>query len=148
MKVILLKQVQKVGLADQVVEVSEGYARNSLFPRKLAVPATAETLQALAKKKASVIAERAVRKTLLDKAIGELSGQRLSYPARANEQGNLFSKIDAKDIAAYLEKEHRIALDERCILLADGGIKKTGIYDIRVEDGDYRGSFSLEIVPR
>lgn len=145
MKVILLKGVPKVGKPEEVVEVNEGFARNALFPRKLAIPATEAALAALARKQSGRAADKAMHQSLLDKAIAEAQGKSLVYFAAANEQGNLFAKLDAKHIAQYLIDEHRLSIDPKCIIVPDGAIKKAGRYSLKIEDGGYSAAIELEV---
>lgn len=145
MKVILLKPVPKLGKPEDVVEVNEGFARNSLFPQKKAIPATESALGTLARTKNNRIAEKAVQQTLLDKAIKEIMGASVALSAPANDKGVLFSKITAKEISAYLLKEHRISIAADCLILPQEGIKHTGVYTIEVKDGSYTASFDFTI---
>lgn len=145
MKVILLKAVPKLGKAEDVVEVNEGFARNSLFPQKKAVQATDSALLDLARKKHNRTTEKAVQQTLLDKAIKEIEGAAIAYKAPANDKGVLFSKITAKDIAQFLLQTSRIAIDPKCIVVPGDAIKHLGKYTIDVEDGSYKTSFVFTV---
>jgi large subunit ribosomal protein L9 len=145
MKVILLKGIPKVGKPEEVVEVNEGFARNSLFPRKLAVPATEEALKKLQQKISGRVEDKAMRKKLLDNAIDDLKGRELVYYAPANDQGSLFSKITAENVAAFLMHEHRLDIDAGCIEVPAGGIKKIGDYDLRIQDGDHQSTLRVRI---
>ncbi|HVY35890.1 MAG TPA: 50S ribosomal protein L9 [Candidatus Paceibacterota bacterium] len=145
MKVILLKAVQKVGKPEDVVDVSDGYARNVLLRHNLAIPATPDALLKLRQKQSAREADKAARRELLDSAITTIAGQSIVYTVPANEQGNLFSKISAKDIATFLFKQHRIDIDATHILLPDEHIKKLGTYEITVADGEYRGTFTVVV---
>ena len=145
MKVILLKQVPKVGKKDDIVEVAQGYAQNALFPRKLAIPATATAIDALKRSQQNKIAEKAIRHQLLDTAIKSINDQEVVMTVKASKEGSLFSKLHQTDIATFLEKEHRIVIDPSCIILADGPIKKTGVYDVTITDDDYTGQIKLII---
>jgi len=144
MKVILLKSVPKLGKTDDVVDVGDGYARNALFPRKLAIPATPEALSALKRKKDSAVSQKAMRKELLDQAIAALANKHLVYKATANEQGHLFAKIDAKDIAAFFD-DHRFSIDPKCIELPNGPIKEVGEHMVLVKDGEYKATVLLTV---
>ena len=145
MKVILLKSVPKLGKPEDIVEVSEGFARNALFPQKKAIPATEATLQTLKRTKDNRITEKEVQKSLLDKAIKEVQGASVAYRVPANEKGVLFSKITAKDISAHLLKHHRVAIDPRCLLIPGEGIKQTGLYTIDVRDGTFTAQFQFSV---
>lgn len=146
MKVILLKSVPKVGKKDDVVEVNQGYAANALFPQKLAIPATAAAIANSKIRAQHKVTEREIQHNLLDRAIGELEGKALVYRVKANEKGNLFSKIDAIDISKELLKQYRIAVDAKLMSIENLPIKHTGIYIVTVADGTYRSSFSVDIV--
>jgi large subunit ribosomal protein L9 len=146
MKVILLKNVPKVGKKDDVVEVASGYAQHALFPKKLGIPATPAALEALARHKQNAVAEKQVRHHLLDKAIQELQGMHIAMPAKANEQGSLFSKIDTSDIVEYLSTAHRISIDLHLVHLPQGPIKSLGSYTIHVADEGFAADFVIDIV--
>jgi large subunit ribosomal protein L9 len=148
MKVILLKAVQKVGKKDDVVEVSEGYARNALLPTKKAIPATPDTLADLARRKAGVVAEKALRHELLDRAIKSLAGQAVTIPVRANEKGSMFSSITKHDVGKFLADTHRISIDESCIILPQPSIKELGEYVVTIKDEDYTTTFPLIITAK
>ncbi len=150
MKVILLKAIQKIGKQKtpperMKFEVNEGFARNSLFPRGLATPATPSAVAELSRKQSARAADKAVRRTLLDNAIEAAAGKSLVYHAPANDQGNLFSKIDAKAIAQFLLSEHRLDIDPACIHLEEGSIKKTGPHRITIKDGSYEATVDLTV---
>ncbi len=145
MKVILLKSIPKVGKSEDIVEVNEGYARNALFPRRLAIPATDAAIAGLTKKQTFRAADKAVRRTLLDSAISELNARALTYQVPANDKGTLFSKIDAGALADFLMKEHRLSIDPTCIQLTEGGIKTTGEYHILIKDGAYESFLTLQV---
>lgn len=145
MKVILLKAVPKLGKAEDVVEVSEGFARNSLFPQKKAIPATSSAVLELDRKKQNRTTEKAVQQTLLDKAIKEIEGAAIGYKAPANDKGVLFSKITAKDVAQFLLDTSRIAIDPKCIQIPGEAIKQLGKYTITVKDNSYEASFIFTV---
>ncbi len=148
MRVILLKAVPKVGKPEEVVEVSEGFARNALFPRKLAIPATSAALEALTRAISSRATDKVIRRTLLDKAIEAAAGKSLVYAVPANEQGNLFSKIHPSDIAKYLLDTHCLDIDPKCIHIEEGTIKRTGSHTIVIKDGTYETNVTLEVVKK
>lgn len=145
MKVILLKHVPKVGKKDEVVEVASGFAANSLFPRKLAIPATDSALANLKRSLQNKSAEKEIRNKLLDDAIKKIDGSGFIMLIKANKEGSLFSKIHVADIAKVLDQDHRVVIDPSCIIIPDGSIKKVGKYSITVKDDGYVGKFDLEI---
>jgi large subunit ribosomal protein L9 len=148
MKVILLKGVPKLGKPDDVVEVNDGYAQNALFPRKLAIPATASALANLKTKQDGRAAQKAEQRSLLDAAIKSINDQTIAYTAPANEKGSLFSKIDAADIAKFLKDEHRISIDPKCITIPEGHIKTVGTHTIAIQDGGYAATVTIEIAKK
>lgn len=145
MKVILLKTIPKIGKKDEIVEVNVGYANNSLLPQKLAIPATPAAVAAMKAKQQHKIAEKEIQHNLLDRAISELAGKSLVVKAKANDKGNLFSKIDGSDIALELLKQCRISIDPNKITI-EAPIKHTGSYAVKVSDGEYRSTFTVDIV--
>ena len=148
MKVILLKAVPKVGKPDDIVEVNEGYARNALFPKKIAIPATQSAIADLHRRQSAEAAEKAVKRTLLENALVTLAGKNITYTTHANEHGSLFSKIDAKSIAEYLLKEHRINVDPKCIVVPGGLIKKVGSHEIRLQERNFNRKFILNVTKK
>ncbi|MDB5255189.1 MAG: rplI [Candidatus Nomurabacteria bacterium] len=144
MKVILLKSVPKVGKTDDIVEVSEGYARNALFAKKLAVPATPAAIAEVQRKAQNKITEKKVQHDLLDRAIESLDGRTLIYKARANEKGSLFSKVTEQDISNALLEHHRISIDPT-LMKIDGPIKQTGTYTVSVKDAEYKSEFTVSV---
>ncbi len=144
MKVILLQQVAKVGKKGDVVDVSDGYAANALFPTKKAILATEKNLAALNRKVASDKAVKALEQGLLEAAIKALPDMTLTISMRANEKGHLFSKVDKEDIVSALVK-HRISISSRNIVLKEP-IKTLGSYEVGIEEGQYKGTVTVVVV--
>ena len=117
MKVILQQDIKKVGSKGDIVEVSEGYGRNFLLPKKLAVEATAANLET-AKQKANSAARKKQQAT--DEArllAAQLEKVSVKVAVRIGEGGKLFGSITGKDVADALAKEHGIDVDRRKISL-------------------------------
>ncbi len=144
MKVILLRSVPKVGKTNDIVEVSEGYARNALFAKKLAVPATPQAIAEVQRKAQNKITEKQVQHDLLERAIESLDGRTLIYKARANEKGSLFSKITETDISKAL-LEQRISIDPKLMTIKDGPVKQTGTYTVTIKDEEYKSEFTVSV---
>src|SRR5690242_7243074 len=128
MEVILLKDVDKVGLRGEVVQVARGYARNYLLPRRLAQEATAARVQELRK-----IEERRARheaKTFDDaqQLVEKLGSVELRFEVNAGETGTLFGSVTATDIADRLWDEHKVRVDRRKI--GTDSIKRIGRYQV------------------
>ena len=132
MKVVLLADVKGQGKKNDVVEVSDGYARNFLFPRKLAVEATAAILNNIkgqeAAKKHKIEVETAEAKALAAK----LDSMLIKITASSGADDRLYGSVTSKDIAEALEKNHGIVIDKRKIMLADP-IRAYGQYDVDVK---------------
>lgn len=132
MKVILNKDVRDLGQVGDVVNVADGYARNFLFPRKLAVEATPGNLEVIKRreKRAEQRAEMAVEeagelKTRLDEVSVTIVG-------KTGTGTRLYGSITAQDVADAIEQQHRIKLDKRNINITDP-IKSTGSYTVPVK---------------
>lgn len=146
MKVILLRSIDKVGKKDEVVTVSDGYAHNALFPKKYAIPATAQALEQLKRRQAGVVAEQALQHQLLEKAFREVENHPIEIKARASGNGSLFAKITAKEIAAGLLKSHRLSIDPKIVVLPEP-IKHTGTYQVPVVFDSFKGMLTVAVVP-
>lgn len=128
MKVILQQDVKKVGSKCDIVEVSEGYGRNFLLPKKLAVEATAANLET-AKQKANSAARKKQQAT--DEArllAAQLEKVSVKVAVRIGEGGKLFGSVTGKDVADALAKEHGIDVDRRKISLK-GEVTGVGEYE-------------------
>lgn len=132
MKVILTQDVKNQGKKDQIIEVSDGYARNFLFPKKLAIPADAKALNEVKNKEASrlhkIEVEKAEAKAIADKLTGIL----VKIVGKSGADGRLYGSITAKEIAESLEKNHGISIDKRKITIPEP-IKSFGKYELDVK---------------
>lgn len=132
MDVILLRDVDDLGLRGEVVSVARGYVRNYLKPRGLAVPAT-DALVAELKRRDEERARHEARSADQAQSIAEILGKTvLRYERPAGPQGVLFGSITTTDIADELWRVRRIRVDRRKIHLGEP-IKRVGRYDVRVE---------------
>lgn len=147
MKVILTKSVDTLGTKGDVVDVSDGYARNYLIPRSFAVKASDGALrQAEATRQARIDAEI---KDLEDaRALGEsLSGTRVVVAARAGDAGNLFGSIGPADIAEAIVKFTGVEIDKKIIAVHDP-IKEIGLHEVVLEPHtDVSVSVTLDVIP-
>ena len=131
MKVVLLSDVKGQGKKGQVVNVSDGYARNFLFPKNLAVEANAQNMTELKNReqaaKYKVDTETAEAKANAEK----LSGKTINLTAKAGQNGKIFGSVTAKEIAEKIEKEFGIKTDKRKISVDD--IKQFGTYEFEIK---------------
>ncbi|MFA6324792.1 MAG: 50S ribosomal protein L9 [Candidatus Paceibacterota bacterium] len=144
MKVIFLKDVQRVGKKNDIKEVNDGYAINFLFPNKLAEMATPQAVSALEKRQKEIIVEREIQEDLLMKNLEQIKGKVITIKGNANEKGSLFSAINKKQIKEELEKEHKIEIGEDFIVL-EKPIKEVGEFEIPIEIKNKKSSFQLRI---
>lgn len=115
MKVVLLKDVKGCGKAKQIVEVSEGYGRNFLLPRKLAQEATAETLNAMERAQSAAQHREDVKRAEAEVKARELKGKVVQITARGGENGKLYGSITGDMIAEALKEQHGVDVDKRKI---------------------------------
>ena len=104
MKVILLQNVKNIGKKHEVKNVSDGYAQNNLFPRKLAIPATSESIARLSREIGHAEYADEKMKKNIETALQSLSEKNITIHAKANPQGILYAKIHAHDISKELQK--------------------------------------------
>ena len=117
MKVILQEDVKKLGVKGDIVEVSDGYGRNFLLPKKLAVIANAENVN-IAKDRAKANARRKAQEADESKLLAsQLEKLKLSIPVKVGEGGKLFGSVGGSDIAKVLKSQHGIDIDKRKISL-------------------------------
>ena len=132
MKVLLLADVKGQGKKDQIVEVSDGYARNFLFPKKLAVAADNKVMSEAKSKEESkqfrLKEEKAAAKELAER-LGQLT---VKITASSGADGRLYGSITSKDIAEKLMQQHKIEIDKRKLVLNEN-IKAYGTYNIDVK---------------
>ena len=132
MKVILNADVKGKGKKGEIVNVSDGYARNFLFPKNLAKEATAQDLNA-----AKVAQDAAKHKKLVEKAEAlalaeKLSDKTVQVKAKCGEGNRLFGAVTAAEVAEALKESMGIEVDKKKIALS-GGIKELGTYDVAVK---------------
>ncbi len=146
MELILKKDVENVGFADDLVSVKNGYGRNYLIPQGLAVLATPSAKKVLAE----TLKQRAHKeKKMVDDAQKEadkLNGLEVKLTAKTGEGDKLFGSVSNADLAAALGKEG-IELDKKFITIAGGLIKRTGKYDAKIRfHRDVIADFSFDVV--
>ena len=131
MKVILLQDVKKLGKKGDVIEASDGYARNFLFPRKLAQEATASGLHVLNAKKEKARKEKLAELEAAQKLAAELKGKEVTINAKAGDGGRLFGAITNKDVAEAINNKYNLSVDKKKVVIDT--IKVAGGYDVEVK---------------
>lgn len=134
MKVILQQDVKGQGKKGQMVEVSDGYGRNFLLPRKLAVEATAENVNTMRMQDKAKQARLAEEKAQAQALAGRLKGVQVQIRARAGQGGKLFGSITSKEIAEELKRQFEIDVNKSKIVLSDP-IKSFGAFDVKCKLG-------------
>ncbi len=113
MKVILLQDIKGTGKKDQILEISDGYARNYLIPRKMAKEATAEAVNSLTKSQSADKHREEVRKQQAEVRARELKGKVIQLEVKGGENGKLYGSVTNDQIAAALKAQHNIEVDKR-----------------------------------
>lgn len=131
MKVILLQDVKRVGKKGDVIEASDGYARNFLFPRKLAQEASDANLHILNNKKENERKQKLAELEAAQKLAGELKGKEVKITAKTGENGKLFGAITSKDVAELIKKQYNVSIDKKKIVMDT--IKVAGGYEFEVK---------------
>lgn len=136
MKVILKENIKSIGKKDEIVNVSDGYARNFLFAKNLAVEATPGNLAKLQTKKDSQNFKKNQEKEEAEKIAQKLSKITLEFKVKAGENDKIFGGVSSKEIAEKLEKDYQIKVDKKKIELKEP-IKILGVkrVDIKLFEG-------------
>ena len=131
MKVVLLKDVKNVGKRDDILTVSDGYARNFLFPQKLAVEATPGAMKEIERKRAAQDAREAEMLAEAKGKAASLKDKVITLEVKCGDKGRLYGSVTSAEVADALEKQHGIKVDKRKIDIGDP-IRETGIREISV----------------
>lgn len=132
MKIILLQDEKKLGKKGDVIEASEGYARNYILPKKIGVEANAKNLNDLKLQKAR---EDRIAKEQLDAAkalAAELESKQVIVKMKAGEGGRAFGSVSSKEIAAACMEQHGIEIDKKKIQLPEN-LKSFGSYEVSIK---------------
>ncbi len=132
MKVILKQDIKGVGKKDQIINAADGYAKNYLFPRNLAVPADTGNMNNLKAKKDSENFRKGEDRKASEELAERMKNITLVFKVKAGENGRLFGAITAKEIAETLKKDYNILVDKKKILLPEG-IKVAGTTKIEIK---------------
>ncbi len=148
MKVVLLRDVPKLGKKGEVVNASDGYVRNFLIPRGLAVEATKEVLQKLEEERKEEERLKQKMRAESETLLSELKKHLFKIQVKAGESGKLFGSLTNNDIAEVISKTLGREFDKKWISL-DKPIKEIGIYDVTVKlPGNVSGKIKVEVVQK
>ena len=146
MKVILNADVKGQGKKGEMVEVSEGYARNYLLPRNLAVKATADNLNAMKLKEKARLAQIEKEKEQAREHAKMLGSAVVKVRAKGGENGKLFGSVTSKEISEALKEQHGISLEKNRIVLEEN-IKSFGSYEVKCKLGhEISGTIHLLVI--
>lgn len=132
MKVILKSDIKGVGKKDEIINASDGYARNFLFPKNLAVEANAENMSKLKAKQNSNAYKKSQEKEEAKKISEKLSKILLKVPVKTGENGKIFGGVSAKEISELLKEGYKIEVDKKKIELKET-IKSLGIRTVTIK---------------
>lgn len=145
MKVILQQDIKGQGKKGQMIDAAEGYARNYLLPRKLAIPATADAINTMNLREKARRAEEAANREAAVQLGGKLKDITVKIPARGGKEGKLFGAITNKEIAEALLAQFRLDVAKQKIVL-DEPIKAFGTYEVRAKLGyEVTAKFSVSV---
>ena len=146
MKVILQQDVKGQGKKGQLIEASDGYARNFLIPRKLAVPATAENLNAMKQQEKAKKAQEAAEKAEAEAVAEKLKTSVVKLTAKAGAGGRLFGAVTSKEISDALSEQYGIQIPKTKIVQEEP-IKAFGGYDLKCKLGyEVTGTLKVMVV--
>jgi len=147
MKLILIEDVQDLGVRGAVVDVADGYARNYLVPKGKAVKATSGALaQAEAMKQARIDAENKARENAQDLA-NNLTGTRIVVAARSGDEGRLFGSIGDGDVVEAIKKFTGVVVDRKIVTIPEP-IKDIGLHEVALDPHpEVSFSVTLDVIP-
>lgn len=145
MKVVLTQDYKGIGRKGETVEVKDGFALNSLFPQKRAVPVTSGMAQQLVGQKAQAAGKQAVQTELLVETIKGLDGTSFSVTRKVNEKGGLYDKIDVTEVIELIGKERGVELPEDSV---EGAfpIETIGEHEVDIAHGDAKSQVTISVV--
>ncbi len=147
MKIILQREVDKLGVPGDVVEVADGYARNFLVPKGLAMPASKGAVRHAERLRRAH--DERVNKAISEarEVAGKLSGAPVRLTARAGEEGRLFGSITAGDVAEELERVSGVPIDRKRVNLVDP-IRSLGTHEVTIHlHPEVNATVTVEVVP-
>ena len=147
MKVILLQDIKNVGKKDEIINANDGYARNFLFPKNLALEASKDNLLKLQAKKDSQKHKKNLEIEEFKKQADKLKGINLQIKVKAGANGKIFGGVTAKEISEELKKQYKMEIDKKKIILKET-IKNIGRFSVDIKFGEgVSAKLTLDIKP-
>ena len=148
MKVILKADIKGVGKKDEVINASDGYARNFLFPKNLAVEANAENMSKLKSKQDANAYKKEQEKEAAKKIADRLSKILLKVPVKVGENGKIFGGVSSKEISELLKSEYKLEIDKKKIEIKET-IKTLGVrtVSIKLYEG-ITGNLKIDVISK
>lgn len=144
MKIILLKDIKKIGKKYEIKDVADSYALNLLIPAKAAIPATPGNINLIEAKKKGDAIENAKNEAELQKALNEIKGISLEMSGKVNDKGHLFAGIHKEAVLEALKKQKGVTINSEHLIL-EKPIKEIGEHEIKIKVGEREAAFKLII---
>lgn len=145
MKIILLQDEKKLGKKGEIIEASEGYARNYIIPKKIGVEATPKNMNDLKLQKANEAKLAQEQLEAAQELAKVLETKQVVVKMKAGEGGRAFGSVSSKEIVAEFKAQHGIELDKKKIVLADS-LKNFGNYEVAVKlHPQVTGKFTVKV---
>lgn len=146
MKVILLRDVAKIGRKAQVVDVPDGYARNQLIPKGMAELATPANLKRIERQNAIIAASEEAAQNRFSDALAVLKEKVVKVAIEVNEKGHAFKAVSEKEIAEAAKEAG--AEIEKAMILLDSPIKEVGEHKVYLVSGSEKAEFNIEVIKK
>lgn len=147
MKVILLRDVAKLGRRMDIVSVPDGYGMNKLVPQGMAEPATPANIKKVQTLAAKTESDREVSAAAFEGAVAKLKGKVVDVPAEASEEGKMYQALKSADIITAVDTAEGVKLGEDCIVIKSP-IKQTGEHAIELVSGDIHGELTINVIAK
>ena len=144
MKVILTQDVPKIGRKYDIKNIADGYARNFLLPRRMALVATPEAESRIEEQRKRYAQEGQLNQELARKNIESVNGRKITIKEKANNKGNLFAGLNSERVSEAIKAELKISIPSEMIVLADP-IKTIGEHSLTIKSGDAKAKFVISV---
>ena len=131
MKVILLQDVKEIGKKDDIVNVSDGYARNFLFPRKVAMEATDSAVKVVERKREAERRKEAEARAAAEQTAAKLKNKVVILKVKCGEKGRLYGSVTAQEVADAIKAGYDVEVDKRKVEIKEA-VRQLGDYEVNV----------------